>query len=98
MLSTPPSVKAMVSAAGKNIPVLVSPVLVIDGAVSEPSANEATPVTDTFETVPPTVDAVCQMLPFQMRSSLATELKYCWPVTNALPSLSTLGSLDFEPR
>ena len=44
MLSTPPSVKAMVSAAGKNIPVFVSPVLVMDGAVSEPSGNEATPV------------------------------------------------------
>jgi hypothetical protein len=29
----------MVSAAGKNIPVLVSPELVMDGAEAEPSAN-----------------------------------------------------------
>ena len=37
--SVPPSVKAMVSAAGKNMPVLVSPELVMEGADAEPSAN-----------------------------------------------------------
>ena len=43
--STPPSVKAMVSAAGKNIPVLVSPDVVIDGAETVPALNVDTPVT-----------------------------------------------------
>jgi hypothetical protein len=34
--SVPPSVNAMVSAAGKKMPVLVSPVVVIDGAAAVP--------------------------------------------------------------
>jgi len=44
-----------VSAAGKNIPVLVSPVLVIAGAAAEPAANEATPLNAPVValTVPP---------------------------------------------
>ena len=48
MASVPPSVKAIVSAAGKKIPVLVSPEFVIEGAAAEPSANSmvcAPPVT-----------------------------------------------------
>jgi hypothetical protein len=36
--STPPSVKAIVSAAGEYIPVLLSPVNVILGAEAEPAA------------------------------------------------------------
>jgi hypothetical protein len=43
-------VKAMVSAAGKKMPVLVSPVVVIDGADTVPAANSmvcAPPVTTT---------------------------------------------------
>jgi hypothetical protein len=36
----PPSLNAILSAAGKNIPVLVSPVVVIDGAAAEPAAKE----------------------------------------------------------
>jgi len=39
--SVPPSVKAIVSAAGNQIPVLVSPVVVIDGAAAEPAAKVA---------------------------------------------------------
>jgi hypothetical protein len=37
--SAPPSEKAMVSAAGKNIPVLVSPVVVIAGNAAVPAAK-----------------------------------------------------------
>ena len=36
--SEPPSAKAMVSAAGKNIPVFVSPSFVMEGAAAVPSA------------------------------------------------------------
>ena len=43
-LLVPPVVTDTVSAAPKYIPVLVSPVLVIDGAELLPSANDATPV------------------------------------------------------
>jgi hypothetical protein len=43
--STPPSVNAMVSAAGKKIPVFVSPVVVIEGAAAEPAEKVVTPVT-----------------------------------------------------
>jgi hypothetical protein len=46
ILSTPPSVKAIVSAAGKKIPVLVSPDGVIAGAVFEPAGNAK-----VFETI-----------------------------------------------
>jgi hypothetical protein len=42
--SAPPSVKAIVSAAGKNMPVFVSPVVVIAGSAAEPAENVATPV------------------------------------------------------
>ena len=42
--SVPPSVKAMVSAAGENIPVFVSPVNVMLGADTVPAANVDTPV------------------------------------------------------
>ena len=41
--SAPFVVNAMVSAAGKNIPVLVSPMFVIDGSAAVPSANWVTP-------------------------------------------------------
>ena len=88
----------MVSAAGKKMPVLVSPSLVIDGAAADPSAKLATPVTFTLVTVPPTVDAACQVLPFQTRSSLDAVLKYWSPVVSALPSLSTVGLLALAPR
>ena len=97
-LSTPPSVKAMVSAAGKKMPVLVSPSLVMDGAAADPSAKLATPVTFNDVTVPPTVDADCHVLPLYTRSSLAVVLKYWSPVVSALPSLSTVGSLALAPR
>lgn len=96
--SVPAVDTATVSAAGKNKPALRSPVWAMDGAAAVPSAKDATPVTASDETVPPTVDAACQVLPFQMRNSLATELKYWSPTVRALPSLSTLGLLDFEPR
>ena len=41
--SAPPSANAIVSAAGKKIPVLVSPEVVIAGAAAEPAENVATP-------------------------------------------------------
>ncbi len=88
----------MVSAAGKKIPVFVSPSLVIDGAAAEPSAKLATPVTFKLVTVPPTVDAACHVLPLYTRNSLAVVLKYWSPVVSALPSLSTVGSLAFAPK
>jgi hypothetical protein len=43
--STPPSAIAMVSAAGKNIPVLLSPVGLMDGALALPAAKVETPDT-----------------------------------------------------
>jgi hypothetical protein len=43
--SAPPSVKAMVSAAGKKIPVLVSPVVVMAGNAAVPAWTVVTPVT-----------------------------------------------------
>jgi hypothetical protein len=42
--STPPSEKAIVSAAGKKIPVLVSPVVVMAGAAAVPAGTVVTPV------------------------------------------------------
>jgi hypothetical protein len=48
--STPPSEKAIVSAPGLNMPVLVSPVNVMDGVDALPAANSmvcAPPVTTT---------------------------------------------------
>ena len=48
MLSTPPSEKAIVSAAGKKIPVFKSPTVVIEGAVTEPFAKDTAPLTDTI--------------------------------------------------
>ena len=42
--AVPAAVKAKVSAALKNKPLLVSPVLVIEGFPAEPSGNETTPV------------------------------------------------------
>jgi hypothetical protein len=61
MDSTPPSVKAMVSAAGKKIPVLVFPVVVMEGADTVPAENVATPDAEivvnapVFGVVAPTV-------------------------------------------
>ena len=52
MDSTPPSAKAMVSAAGKNIPVLVSPEVVIAGAEAEPACTVVTPVADSVVNAP----------------------------------------------
>ena len=43
--SAPPSEKAMVSAAGKKMPVLVSPVVVMAGSAAVPAEKVATPVT-----------------------------------------------------
>jgi hypothetical protein len=40
MLSVPPSENAIVSAAGKKIPVLVSPAVVIDGEIAEPAETK----------------------------------------------------------
>lgn len=53
--SAPPSVKAIVSAAGKNTPVLVSPVVVIAGKLTVPAENVATPLNEPVvaATVPP---------------------------------------------
>lgn len=62
------------------------------------SPSVVLPVTFSEVTVPPTVEAACQVLPFQIRSSLAVVLKYWSPVVSALPSLSTLGSELFAPR
>jgi hypothetical protein len=45
-----------VSAAGKKIPVLVSPVVVMDGADTVPACTVVTPVADNVENAP--VDAV----------------------------------------
>jgi hypothetical protein len=45
-----------VSAAGKKIPVLVSPIVVIAGADTEPACTVVTPVADNVENAP--VDAV----------------------------------------
>jgi hypothetical protein len=50
--STPPSVKAIVSAAGKKIPVLVSPDVVMAGADTEPACTVVTPVADNVEKAP----------------------------------------------
>jgi hypothetical protein len=40
-MQLPPSAKAIVSAAGKNIPVLVSPVVVIAGNAAVPATKAA---------------------------------------------------------
>ena len=50
ILSVPFSEKAMVSAAGKKMPVLVSPVVVMDGVPTAPAAT----VTDVAEAAPKT--------------------------------------------
>lgn len=50
--SAPPSTRAIVSAAGKNIPVLVSPVVVIAGADTVPAENVATPLADKVVNAP----------------------------------------------
>ena len=50
--SAPPSEKAMVSAAGKKMPVLVSPVLVIAGSSAVPAAKDATPEAETVVKAP----------------------------------------------
>jgi len=42
--STPPSLKAMVSAAGKNMPVFVSPLVVNAGNAAVPACKVVTPV------------------------------------------------------
>jgi hypothetical protein len=47
----------MVSAAGKNIPVFVSPVVVIAGEPTEPAENVATPDTDNVELADNVVNA-----------------------------------------
>jgi hypothetical protein len=48
--SAPPSVKAIVSAAGKKIPVLVSPVVVMAGSETVPAEKVVTPA--KFAVVP----------------------------------------------
>ena len=50
---------AKVSAAGNNIPVLVSPVFVIDGAAALPSEKLETPEIVTLLNVPKLVTFVC---------------------------------------
>ena len=47
--STPPSVKAIVSAAGKKMPVLVSPVVVIAAIVAVPAGK--IPIPETVKVV-----------------------------------------------
>jgi hypothetical protein len=54
--SAPPSANAIVSAAGKKIPVLVSPVVVMAWADTVPACTVVTPVADNVENAP--VDAV----------------------------------------
>ena len=54
--SAPPSEKAMVSAAGNQIPVLVSPVVVMAGSNAVPACTVVTPVADSVVNAP--VDAV----------------------------------------
>jgi hypothetical protein len=46
--STPPSANAIVSAAGKKIPVLVSPTGCIEGSVAEPAGKAILPVNATL--------------------------------------------------
>jgi hypothetical protein len=53
----------MVSAAGKNIPVLVLPELVMDGAEAEPSANSMVCAPLFTISVPLTVGRVITVLP-----------------------------------
>ena len=61
MASAPPSVNAIVSAAGKKIPVFVSPEVVMAGAAALPAENVATPLAlsvvnaPVFGVVAPTV-------------------------------------------
>jgi len=50
--STPPSTSAIVSAAGKNIPVFVSPEVVRAGAPSVPAERVVTPVADRVVNAP----------------------------------------------
>jgi len=50
--SAPPSEKAIVSAAGKKIPVLVSPVVVMAGSAAVPAEKVATPVADNVVNAP----------------------------------------------
>ena len=76
-LAVPPVVIATWSAAEKKIPVLASPVFVIDGAPAEPSAKDVTPVivglaSETTEDVAliPLVNAV----PVPKRVYISTKL------------------------
>ena len=54
MASAPPSAKAMVSAAGKNMPVFVSPAVVIAGSAAVPAVTVRTPPTVTGSPAEPT--------------------------------------------
>jgi hypothetical protein len=63
MLSTPPSENAIVSAPGEKIPVLVSPVNVIEGEAAEPKANGTVVPPAVVTRVPDVVGRVNTVLP-----------------------------------
>jgi hypothetical protein len=69
----PPSAKAIVSAAGKNIPVLVSPELVIEGVDAEPSANSIVCAPLVTTTVPVFAGRVSVVVPDTAGDSIVTE-------------------------
>jgi hypothetical protein len=76
----------MVSAAGKNIPVLVSPELVMEGAEAEPSANSMVCAPLFTTSVPVVVGRVSTVEPDSSGANSETE-------PDVLPATITLDIL-----
>ena len=95
--STPPSVNPIVSAAGKKMPVFVSPVVVIDGAAAEPAAKVAMleTVTEATETL-----VMLRLLIVRLVSArlvMLAEVADRW-VRVAEPARSTVAEASDETR
>jgi len=96
MASAPPSVNAIVSAAGKKIPVLVSPEVVIAGAAALPAENVATPVALSVVNAP-VLGVVAPTVPLMLIEAVPVKLVTVQeagvPNAVALPEASKLIDL-----
>jgi len=85
ILSTPSLEKAMVSAVGKKIPVLVSPEVMIAGSAAVPAEKVATPVADSVVNAP-VVGVVAPTVPLMLMDAVPVRL-----VTTPLEGVPSAG-------
>ena len=83
--SEPPVLVAIVSAAGNQKPVLVSPVVVIAGKDTVPAENVATPVADRVVNAPVLAVVAPIVVPLIVPPVIATALVAADSLANGIP-------------